>query len=292
MTSPTNPDNTDMPLLPAGRLPALDGDDWPVFEAGWVWMVGGGPGDPGLITLHALNALQQADVIIYDALVDSALLRWARPDAVQEYAGKRGGKPSPSQRDISLHLIELARQNKRVLRLKGGDPFIFGRGGEEIEELAAHGVPFQVVPGITAANGCSAYAGIPLTHRDYAQSVRFVTGHLKDGTTNLPWSELVATGQTLVFYMGLVGLPDICSQLIAHGRSAQTPIALVQQGTTSNQKVLIGTLADMPERVAGETIKPPTLLIVGEVVSLHDKLKWFRADALPPVQGVLGTEQG
>ena len=133
MTSPTNPDNTDMPLLPAGRLPALDGDDWPVFEAGWVWMVGGGPGDPGLITLHALNALQQADVIIYDALVDSALLRWARPDAVQEYAGKRGGKPSPSQRDISLRLIELARQNKRVLRLKGGDPFVFGRGGEEAQ---------------------------------------------------------------------------------------------------------------------------------------------------------------
>jgi uroporphyrin-III C-methyltransferase/precorrin-2 dehydrogenase/sirohydrochlorin ferrochelatase len=162
-----------------------------------------------------------------------------------------------------------------VLRLKGGDPFIFGRGGEEIEELAAHNVPFQVVPGITAASGCAAYAGIPLTHRDHAQSVRFVTGHLKDGSCDLPWPELAAPSQTLVFYMGLVGLPVICQQLIAHGRSAETPAALIQQGTTNHQRVFTGTLANLAERVANEQVQAPTLIIVGEVVQLREKLAWF-----------------
>jgi len=161
------------------------------------------------------------------------------------------------------------------LRLKGGDPFIFGRGGEEIEELAAHGIPFQVVPGITAASGCAAYAGIPLTHRDHAQSVRFVTGHLKDGSSNLPWNELTASSQTLVFYMGLVGLPIICQQLIAHGRAATTPAALIQQGTTQNQRVFTGTLANLAELVAEHEVHAPTLVIVGEVVQLREKLAWF-----------------
>lgn len=169
-------------------------------------------------------------------------------------------------------------QGKKVLRLKGGDPFIFGRGGEEIEPLAEQGIPFQVVPGITAASGCASYAGIPLTHRDYAQSVRFVTGHLKDNTSNLPWAELVQPNQTVVFYMGLVGLPIICQELVAHGRAPDTPVALIQQGTTPEQRVIVGTLADLPARVAEAGVRAPTLIIVGEVVRLHRKLAWFSPD--------------
>lgn len=241
---------------------------------GEVYLVGAGPGDPELLTLKALRLMQQADVVIYDRLVSAPIMDLCRRDAEKIYVGKARSNHAVPQEGINALLVKYASEGKRVCRLKGGDPFIFGRGGEEIEELFAAGVAFQVVPGITAASGCSAYAGIPLTHRDYAQSVRFLTGHLKEGSPELPWNELVYENQTLVLYMGLVGLEKICAQLIEHGQRPDMPVALVSKGTTPEQKVVVGTLQDIASKVNEHHIQAPTLTIIGEVVRLREKLKW------------------
>nr|WP_275254101.1 siroheme synthase CysG [Acinetobacter baumannii] len=241
---------------------------------GEVYLVGAGPGDPELITLKALRLMQQADVVIYDRLVSAPILELCRRDAIKIYVGKARSNHSVPQDGINALLVDYAKKGKRVCRLKGGDPFIFGRGGEEIQELFQAGVPFQVVPGITAASGCSAYAGIPLTHRDYAQSVRFLTGHLKEGSPELPWNELVYENQTLVLYMGLVGLERICEQLIAHGQRPDMPVALISKGTTPEQKVVVGSLADIASKVTEHQIHAPTLTIIGEVVRLREQLQW------------------
>ena len=221
--------------------------------------------------------MQKADIVLYDRLVSKEVLALVRRDAELVYVGKTAGDHPVTQNNINEKLAEYALQGKRVLRLKGGDPFIFGRGGEELAGLAEERIPFQVVPGITAAAGCASYSGIPLTHRDYAQSVRFVTGHLKDNSMNLPWPELVHKQQTIVFYMGLQGLDIICREMMAHGREPETPVALIQQGTTPNHKVLVGTLATMPALVAQEEVVAPTLIIVGEVVRLREQLAWYEA---------------
>lgn len=241
---------------------------------GEVYLVGAGPGDPELLTLKALRLMQQADVIIYDRLVSAPILELCRRDAEKVYVGKARSNHSVPQEGINALLVQYAQQGKRVCRLKGGDPFIFGRGGEEIQELYEAGISFQVVPGITAASGCAAYAGIPLTHRDYAQSVRFLTGHQKAGSPELPWQELVYEHQTLVLYMGLVGLEHICKQLIAHGQRADMPVALISKGTTPEQKVVVGSLADIAAKVTEHQIHAPTLTIIGEVVKLREQLQW------------------
>lgn len=244
-------------------------------ERGEVYLVGAGPGDPDLLTFRALRLLQQADVIVYDRLVSKEILDMARRDADMVYVGKERDQHTLPQEEINLLLARLARKGKRVLRLKGGDPFIFGRGGEEIETLMQEGISFQIVPGITAASGAASYAGIPLTHRDYAQSVTFITGHLKDGSMDLNWLALAQPKQTLVVYMGLLGVRTLCEKLLANGLPTETPIAMVQKATTREQKVLVGTLTSMPALVEAADIKPPTLIIVGEVVNLHEKLSWF-----------------
>ena len=242
---------------------------------GEVYLVGAGPGDPDLLTLRALRLMHKADVVLYDRLVSPEVLLKLRPDAQKIYVGKRSADHAVPQETINEMLVRLASEGNRVLRLKGGDPFIFGRGGEELESLAAAGIPFQVVPGITAASGCASYAGIPLTHRDYSQSVRFLTGHTKDGRVPLEWDLLVKEQQTLVFYMGLAGLPDICDQLLKHGMSSSTPVAVIQQGTTQAQKVVVGNLDRIADLAVEKEIQAPTIIIIGEVVKLQESLSWF-----------------
>jgi len=245
------------------------------MNLGEVYLVGAGPGDPDLLTFKALRLMQQADVVLYDRLVYKGVMDLVRRDAELIYVGKKGGSESTRQIDINERLVELAKSGKRVCRLKGGDPFIFGRGGEEIETLSDNGIPFQVVPGITAASGCASYAGIPLTHRNYSQSCRFVTAHLKDGSSNLPWNEFVVEQQTIVFYMALTSVNHICQQLIVHGMREDMPVALVERGTTPEQKVYTTSLSKLPDLISNQEIHAPTLMIVGEVVSLREKLSWF-----------------
>ncbi|MEN9658496.1 MAG: uroporphyrinogen-III C-methyltransferase [Pseudomonadota bacterium] len=241
---------------------------------GAVYLVGCGPGNPDLLTFRALRLMQQADAVLYDNLVSLPILDMVRRDAERVYVGKKSNNHAVPQQEINQLLVRYALQGKKVLRLKGGDPFIFGRGGEEIEELAAAGIAFEVVPGITSAAGASCYAGIPLTHRDYAQSVTFVTGHRRDGEVVLDWPRLVSPTETVVVYMGVAQLEKICQQLIKHGRNPDTPAAMVENATLAKQRVVVGTLSNLPQRASERGIKPPALIIIGEVVSLHDKLKW------------------
>ncbi len=251
----------------------------PVFEPGWVWLVGAGPGDAGLLTLHALNALQQADVVVYDALVDEGILGLVRPGAEVIYSGKRGGKPSPKQRDISLRLIEFARAGKRVLRLKGGDPFLFGRGGEEALALVAAKIPFRIVPGVTSGIGGLAYAGIPATHRDVNHAVTFVTGHMAGGDVpdTINWRALGEGSPVIVIYMGLKHLPRIARELLAVGRSGAEPVAVISQATTPRQRVLETTLGNAVADVEASGIEAPALIVVGEAVRLRAGLDWLSA---------------
>jgi uroporphyrin-III C-methyltransferase/precorrin-2 dehydrogenase/sirohydrochlorin ferrochelatase len=243
---------------------------------GEVYLIGAGPGDPDLLTFRALRLMQKADVVLYDNLVSKPILEMTRRDAKRIFVGKMRGNHTLPQEEINELLVRLAKEGHRVLRLKGGDPFIFGRGGEEIEKLSENEIPFQVVPGITAASGVASYAGIPLTHRDHAQSCIFITGHLKNNSMDLDWDMLARPNQTIVVYMGLHGLDTLCAQLIAHGLPDSTPIAIVQQGTTQNQRVVSGTLGDLPANPEVKELKAPTLIIVGGVVSLREKLSWFK----------------
>jgi uroporphyrin-III C-methyltransferase len=253
----------------------LPAHTWPTLEQGWVWLCGAGPGDPGLLTLHAANALRQADVVIYDALVQEDILSWA-PQAEHIYAGKRGGKPSAKQRDISLRLVDLARAGKRVLRLKGGDPFVFGRGGEEAQTLVQHGIPIRIIPGISAGIGGLAYAGIPVTHRDVNQSVTFVTGHDQSGNTpgSLDWTSISKGSQVIVIYMGMKHIAQISAKLIAAGRSIHEPVGVVTTATTDQQQVLETTLGTIVDDIAAAQLEPPAIICVGQSVMMRQVLDW------------------
>lgn len=247
-----------------------------ISSQGEVYLVGAGPGDPELLTFKALRLMQKADVVVYDRLVSQDILELVRRDAEKIYVGKAKNRHTLPQEQINDLLVTEAQKGNRVVRLKGGDPFIFGRGGEEIETLVASNIDFQVVPGVTAASGAASYAGIPLTHRDHAQSVVFATGHLRDNSIDLNWSALVQKGQTVVFYMGLTGLEIICDNLIKHGMSADTPIALIESATLPTQKVVTGTLTNIQQQTGFAQIKPPTLIVVGTVVDLRESLNWYR----------------
>ena len=261
---------------PMSGTPDIAGLDWPELQPGWVWLVGAGPGDPGLMTLHGVNALSQADVVVYDALVDERILQLVPETAIVEYAGKRGGKPSPKQRDISLRLIDLAREGKRVLRLKGGDPFVFGRGGEEAQTLVAAGIPIRIVPGISAGIGGLAYAGIPVTHRDVNQAVTFLTGHDQTGDAPgaIDWAALAKSSPVIVCYMAIKTLPKITAKLIEGGRPADEPVAIVCDASLPTMRVIETTLGRAVEDAEEAGATPPAIICIGQVVRMRQVLDW------------------
>ncbi len=276
-------DADDRERMPEGAARGRQGP-----AGGCVFLVGAGPGDPELLTLKALRAIRRADAVLYDHLVSDEILALAPRAAVRIYVGKEAGRHAMPQARINELLVQFAGAGQCVVRLKGGDPFVFGRGGEELEELAARGIAFQVVPGVTAACGASGYAGIPLTHRDHAQSVVFVTGHLCDGSVNLDWPALARPHQTVVIYMGLAGLAEICAQLVAHGLPVSTPAAAIERGTTPRQRVVIGDLGTLTRLVEEARLCPPALIVVGEVVKLRSRLAWY-GEAEQPAKGARAT---